>query len=365
MSIVVMSIIILNLITKATAEPDTNFYLFLCFGQSNMAGGASTDTITDCDTTSPKAKRVKVMAFMTCNTKSQRSCTNYQIVRTENQWYTAFPPYNNCSEGIGPADYFGKTLIDSVEDNIKIGFIPCSFSGQSIKVYQKNNTTQIPTWAHPTVGTKGYEWMINRCKLAQKDGVLKGILFHQGKSDAGQSWWVSTTKSIFDDIKKDLGIGDIPIVLGELLQDAGACCASHNPLVHELAKQMPNCTVVSSAGLKMRPGDQYNAHFDDKSMREFGRRYAREYIKLVKEKMPKGYIAFKGLQNIKHNKLELVSEKSISSWNGEIKIYSLNGRLLKSVELPKKVAELNTIGKGNVYLIKKADNSFTKIMIIP
>jgi hypothetical protein len=50
----------------------------------------------DCDTTSRK----KVLAWGDCDATSY-PC-GFKLKRTYDQWYTAFPPYHNCHEGIGP-----------------------------------------------------------------------------------------------------------------------------------------------------------------------------------------------------------------------------------------------------------------------
>jgi hypothetical protein len=284
------------MVSQLFAAPDPNFHIFLCFGQSNMAGGAKPGAAIDCDTLAPAAQRVKVLAFTDCSSMST-ACANLKIDRTRDTWYTAFPPYNNCGEGIGPMDYFGKTLIDSIRDDIKIGFVPCALSGQSIKVFAKGSLDTISSYTQPAgISRDAYAWMVKRAKIAQESGVIKGMLFHQGETDNGQSWWVNTAKGVFNDLKKDLGLGDIPIILGELLQEkaeadtnqANPCCAAHNTLIHQLASEMPNCSVASSQGLHMRANDKYKAHFDLPGMRELGRRYAKEFLKLAsKESVPR------------------------------------------------------------------------------
>jgi hypothetical protein len=284
-----LSLITVVMVSRLLAAPDPNFHIFLCFGQSNMAGGAKPGDTIDCDTSSLTAQRVKVLAFTDCASMST-ACANLKIVRTHDQWYTAFPPYNNCGEGIGPMDYFGKTMIDSIRGDIKIGFVPCALSGQSIKVFLKGSTDTISSYAQPAgISRDAYAWMVKRAKIAQESGVIKGILFHQGETDNGQAWWVNTAKGVFNGLKKDLNLGDIPIVLGELLQEraeadtgkAGPCCTAHNTLIHQLASDMPNCAVASSKGLHMRANDKYKAHFDLPGMRELGRRYAKEFLKLA------------------------------------------------------------------------------------
>jgi len=117
------------------AAPDSNFHCYLLFGQSNMAGGGNTTGIIDedCDTT----PRVKVLAFCDCAEGAGQNCREYSSKREHDKWYTAFPPLHICSEGISPGDWFAKTMLDSIHEDITIGLIPCALSGQSIKVFVK------------------------------------------------------------------------------------------------------------------------------------------------------------------------------------------------------------------------------------
>ncbi len=342
------------------AAPDPNFHCYLLFGQSNMAGGGNTTNLitADCDTTS----RVKVLAFCDCSGSSP-DCSR-PLMRTHDQWYTAFPPLHSCSEGISPGDWFAKTMLDSIRSDITIGLIPCALSGQSIKVFEKGGSNfNIPNWAHPTIGNGSpYDWMIARCKIAQQTGVIKGILFHQGENDAGQSWWVGTTTGIFNDLKNDLGLSDIPIVVGELLQDAGACCAGHNTLIHQLASEMPNCAVASSQGLKMKSGDQYKAHLDAAGLRELGRRYAQAFLSLAGI----NFVPRKGVAIHTPERPRAVYAPIDRLRTGDVNVYSLDGKVLKSVNSPR-TADMHNAGmrSGNVYAATFGPGKKLRLWVVP
>ncbi|MBN2037031.1 MAG: hypothetical protein JW768_09845 [Chitinispirillaceae bacterium] len=349
----------------ASAAPDPNFHCYLCFGQSNMAGGCKPGDANDCDTTSARAKRVKVLAFMDCNTQST-ACTSYRLVRTFNKWYTAFPPYNNCSEGIGPADYFGKTLLDSIRDDITIGFIPCSFSGQSIVVYQKGNTTPIPSWAHPTVGTDGYGFVVSRCRIAQQAGVIKGFLFHQGESDAGAGdGWVDKVVGIVKSLKTDLGLSDsIPFIAGELrYQSENGCCYQLNPYINKLPQRITNCAVVSANGIKARnPDDEWRAHFDTPSMREFGRRYAMAFLKVASPTL----VPRKGsVPTVSPSKPRPVSAATIRSWSKGARIYTLQGKVIADIIDSRDMDRLTRLRGASVYLVSPKSSNSVRLMIVP
>jgi hypothetical protein len=354
---------IILLTSLSSGAPDPNFHIYLLFGQSNMAGGGNTTDLIpqDCDT----SPRVKVLAFCDCSGSSP-DCKQLPLNRTHDKWYTASPPLHICSEGISPGDWFAKTMLDSVRDDITIGMVPCALSGQSIKVFSKGGSNfNLPTWAHPTLGNSSpYDWMVKRCKIAQESGVIKGILFHQGENDVGQSWWTNTTKEIFDNLKKDLSLeSKMPVVVGELVQDQGACCASHNTLVDKLASEYPNCGLASSKGLTKKSGDQYNAHFNAAGMREMGKRYAQAFLTLA----DKSYVPRKGSVAVRNPKeWTIASLNTDNSFLNDVTVYTLNGKL---VTIPRSIGTLNNLRKinhSNVYLLVcRRSGMRSQLMVIP
>ncbi|HEX2958377.1 MAG TPA: sialate O-acetylesterase [Chitinispirillaceae bacterium] len=348
----------------AAADPD--FHIYLLFGQSNMAGGAAgqydgegTRGVDDyCDTT----PRVQVLAWGDCN-RTPYPCPNRALKRTFDQWYTAFPPYHNCHEGIGPADAFAKTLLDSIRSDIKIGFVPCALSGQKLDVFMKGKNAPIDEHTQPANGSKkitsgGYEWMVKRCKIAQEKGVIKGILFHQGEADNGRTGWPADVKSIVDNLKKDLGLWDsIPFIAGELRYDG--CCASHNTLVNKLPGLIPNCAVASANGLERRLSrpdgqvDQY--HFSTKGTKDFGKRYAIEFLKIAKNQwIPR-------INSVKIVSPHTVTHQKVaSSTEGVVSVYSLDGHRINTFNKITPENAIHTIKTKGVYIVSiKLANSET------
>jgi hypothetical protein len=238
------------------AAPDPNFHIYLMFGQSNMEGAApieNQDRITN--------PRVKVMADLNCS----------NLGRTYGNWYVASPPLNRCYSGLGPGDYFGKTMADGMPSSVTIGLVPAAVSGTPIELYQKSAPIGRNNQNIPTQFNGGYAWLLDMARKAQQAGVIKGIIFHQGESDTSDPNWKNQVKEIVTDLRRDLGIGDVPFLAGELLYaDYGSCCHWHNTEVRKLPGLINNAHVVSAMGL---PGmDVY--HFTSASYRELGRRYA-------------------------------------------------------------------------------------------
>ena len=72
---------------------DSNFYIYLCFGQSNMEGQG---VIEEQDKTVDS--RFQVLQAMDCSNLNQIKGT----------WRTAVPPLCQCTSGLSPADSFPR-----------------------------------------------------------------------------------------------------------------------------------------------------------------------------------------------------------------------------------------------------------------
>ena len=118
-------------------------------------------------------------------------------------------------------------------------------------------------------------------ELAQKDGVIKGILLHQGESNTNDKEWPRKVKGIYDNLIKDLNLKaeEVPLLAGELVNaDQEGACASMNTIIGELPKTIPNAHVISSAGCA---GRRDHLHFTPAGYRELGRRYAEKMLPLL------------------------------------------------------------------------------------
>lgn len=115
--------------------------------------------------------------------------------------------------------------------------------------------------------------------MAQLDGVIKGILLHQGETNNGQDLWPSYVKKIYNDMLTDLSMGadSVPLLAGEVLSADGNCCASMNLIINRLPDTIPTAYVISSSECTAKD----NAHFDSKGYRKLGRRYAVQMLSLL------------------------------------------------------------------------------------
>ena len=94
---------------------DPNFHIYLCLGQSNMEGNAKIEAQDTCNVN----ERFLMMAAVDCPS----------LGRVKGQWYKAVPPLVRCHTGLTPADYFGRTLVERLPDNIKVGVINVAVGG--------------------------------------------------------------------------------------------------------------------------------------------------------------------------------------------------------------------------------------------
>lgn len=269
----ILMIVCFILMNLQSYSQNPNFHIYLCFGQSNMAGQgpveAQDKTVND---------RFKVFQAVDCSGLNRSKAT----------WYTAVPPLCTCNSGLSPADYFGRTMVANLPDSITVGIINVSVPGCDIRLFDKDiymdyDSTYTDSWFTSLVAAydwNPYQYLIDLAKLAQKDGVIKGILLHQGEANTGDSKWPSYLKKIYDEMLADLSLGanSVPLLAGEVLSAPGNCCGTWmNPIIDNLPTTIPAAHVISSDGCTAQDA----AHFDSQGYRKFGVRYAATMLELL------------------------------------------------------------------------------------
>ena len=254
----------------STSTADPNFHIYLCFGQSNMEGNAA---IEDVDRTDP-GERFQMLACVDWADKS----------RTKGNWYHATPPLCRQNTGLTPADYFGRTMIERLPDNVKVGVLNVAIGGAPIEVFDEDEISKTGYWDGQAdwyvnyckeYDMNPYRRLINMAKEAQKVGVIKGILLHQGETNNGQQDWPGKVKKIYDRICTELALipAQTPLLAGEMLrQDQNGACWGHNSIIATLPQTIANAHVVSSEGLPGNGTDHF--HFNAAGYRTLGKRYA-------------------------------------------------------------------------------------------
>ena len=252
---------------------DKNFYIYICFGQSNMEGNAkfeSQDTLVD--------KRFEVFESVDCP----------NLNRTKGNWYTAAPPLCRCNTGLTPADYFGRTMIANLPAKIKVGIINIAVAGCKIELFDKDGyqtyAATAPSWMINIINQYNgnpYAHLVEMAKAAQQYGVIKGVLLHQGESNTNDTLWVQKVKKIYLNLTKDLNLNPrkVPLLAGELVNaDQQGRCASMNNIIDKLPDEIPDSYVISSAGC---PANTDKLHFTAEGYRMMGRRYGEKMLSLL------------------------------------------------------------------------------------
>lgn len=269
------------LFSRQAMAQDPKMYIFLCFGQSNMEGNAKYETQ---DTTVDS--RFRVLQAVDCPDRS----------RKKGNWYTAVPPLCRCNTGITPADYFGRTLIANLPKDVRVGVINVSVGGARIELFNQQTSPgyieTAPGWMKAMVAEYNndpYGRLVELAKIAQRSGVIKGILLHQGESNTGDTLWTKKIKIIYDRLMSDLNLkpNQLPLLAGEVLgADQGGICASMNSIINTLPQVIPNAYIIPSAGCSAAAD---KLHFDAAGYRTLGRRYGEKMLSLlgykVKESM--------------------------------------------------------------------------------
>lgn len=273
-------------------EPDPNFFIFLGIGQSNMQGKApieAQDTRSDANFTDADWARYKKMIIV--NSDQSKVGT----------WATAKPPIVRPDTQLGVTDYFGRTLVKGLDERYKIGVVVVAVDGCQIAAFSKNRNEcennledeQMAghTWvtgAARQYGNYPYGKLVEMAKIAQKSGVIKGIIFHQGESGANDSSWLRAVYALYNNLLEDLNLSNdsVPFIAGEPLRYYNGSPAPASG-ARQYVDMLPNyfkqqsgkdiAYVASSEGL----GNYDEYHFSSSGYRTLGKRYGEIMLPLL------------------------------------------------------------------------------------
>jgi hypothetical protein len=179
-------------------------------------------------------------------------------------------------------------LVANLPEQIRIGVVNVAIPGCKIELFEKDSfqayVSTAPSWMTGYINGYGgnpYQCLVDMARLAQKDGVIKGILLHQGESNPNDREWTKKVKGIYDNLVKDLDLKaeEVPLLAGETVNaDQQGVCAGMNRIIAELPKTLPNSYVISSAGCACKRDHLY---FSSAGNRELGKRYAVKMFSLL------------------------------------------------------------------------------------
>jgi len=233
-----------------------NVWVFIMAGQSNMAGRGwvePQDTLPD--------RRII-------------------SINKENQWIYAKEPlhfYQPELTGLDCGMSFARELINHLDSNTVVALLPCAVGGSSVNFWLNDSIFH---------GVHLKSNFIEKVELAKKQGVLKGILWHQGESDASADkipGYESKLKKLFAFFREYAGDDSLPILVGELgaypvSEKMKTNWKSINDIIHRMAATDKYVFYIHTGDLEPK---EDNIHFNSKSQRTLGQRYAEVYLKLL------------------------------------------------------------------------------------
>ena len=282
---------------------DPNFQIYLCFGQSNMEGNATPEA-QDYENVSERFKMMAAVDFS-------------NPVRKRGEWYTAIPPLCRQGTGLTPADYFGRTMVEKLPDNVKVGVINVAVGGTSIKGFMEEYVADYVAgeadWFKNYMAcydNNPFRRLVETAKQAQKYGIIRGILMHQGETDGGMGNWAQNVKKVYERLldELDLSADNVPLLAGETVQtDQGGYCGGFNNVIATLPNVIPTAHVISSKGCPQK-GD--GLHFTAEGYRTIGKRYAECMLELLKST---------GMNGVAANESEVLSTDYFDAMGRKVK----------------------------------------------
>jgi len=233
--------------------PKENFYIFLMAGQSNMAGRGFVepgDTI---------------------------STTRILTLNKNNEWVYAKEPlhyYEPGRTGLDCGLSFAKKLARKYKKEITIGLVPCAIGGSSIEQWLGDSTYR---------GVTLYSNFLQKAKAAAQNGTIKGLLWHQGESNTGAKSHIGykqKLESFFTKVRTDLQQPTMPVYLGSLgsylTKTSFPYTDSVNHDIKELSQTGSNIFLIKTSDFSHLKD---TIHFDSKSQRLMGKRFAKKVHK--------------------------------------------------------------------------------------
>lgn len=241
---------------KSTVYPQKmpkkkDVWVFMMAGQSNMAGRGfieAQDTLT--------SERI-----LTINKSNE-------IILAKEPLNFYEPKMNGLDCGVS----FAKELLKQVPENVSILLVPTAVGGSSIS-----------QWLGDSIHRK-VQLLSNfkeKMKLAKKYGTVKGILWHQGESDANKNcipYYEKRLTNLMSKFRSFAGNKSLPVFIGELgsYSKSKANWLLINEQIKSYVSHDRNAELIQTFDLINR-GD--SLHFDSQSQRTLGKRFAKEYLK--------------------------------------------------------------------------------------
>lgn len=234
-------------------------HVFLLYGQSNMAGGIKPwqpGHLLPGD-------KIPVPHLLQVRSGRPLSVTG--------GWFPAVHPLHvrpGRPNSFGLGIPFAKEYMKR-NPGITVGLLPCAYGGKRMDLLKE--------------GSGLYKAAIGRCRFAQETGTIKGILWHQGESDAfheeRRNSYEAKLHQLVASFRRDLRIPDLPFISGEITLKY----PKTNPVQmanRTLPEKLNNTGWVTIEGLTFVDGEK-KVHFDRESYIKLGHRYCEALLKVM------------------------------------------------------------------------------------
>jgi enterochelin esterase-like enzyme len=210
-------------------------------------------------------------------------------------------------------------MVANLPENIKVGIINVAVGGCKIELFDQDTyqtySETVPGWMKGMIEAydgNPYKRLIDMAKLAQKDGVIKGILLHQGEANTGETTWPSKLKKVYENMLSDLNLRaeNVPLLAGGVVPaDQNGQCAVMNDIIAKLPETIPSSHYIPSDGCP-QIGD--GLHFTAEGYEMLGYRYASKMLQLLGYKVQIPETFDKPRTDIPQGKIDTVQYKSKS-----------------------------------------------------
>ncbi len=234
----------------------SNLWIFLMAGQSNMAGRGFVEP--------------------------QDTIPNKRVLTIDKlgNWVYAKEPlhfYEPTMKGLDCGVSFANSLLGSIPQEVSVAIVPCAVGGSSIEQWLADSTFR---------GVKLLSNFKEKVAESQKYGIVKGVLWHQGESNAKPGLTSSYAKkleeltTLFRQIVKT---NNLPILIGQLgsyaqPNEKQILWDEINNSIYIVSENNKNTFLICTSDLKHK-GD--NLHFNSESQRILGERYALKYLEII------------------------------------------------------------------------------------
>ncbi len=246
------AMLVVLLLPFATSCGRDGFDVYLCIGQSNMAGRG---TLSEADTTAVEG--VWLLNEEGVPVEARHPMNSYSTIRKD-----------ISMQQMSPSAMFGSSMYKAA--GRKVLLVVNARGGTGLDSWQKDAPLRDDRPGH-------FSEAVRRTRQAMKYGKLRGIVWHQGESDSERTEdYAIRLERMMGDLRDELG--DVPVVVGEIARWL-PYADDVNRALHEAVSLIPQSDCISSQGCGMLR-DESDPHFNREGAMLLGERYAEKMLVL-------------------------------------------------------------------------------------